>query len=97
MTEKELITLTTTLFNGGSVFQMPRALVKGLLEAHSEAVGVALEAGEDVPITGLGKLKPSVRKAYLGRNLSTGLECEVAEKRVVRFRASAALKNSLNQ
>lgn len=64
---------------------------KKALDATLEAISDALRAGDKVQLVGLGTFSTSVRPARQGRNPQTGEAVQIAEKKVVRFKASNGL------
>lgn len=54
-----------------------------------------LQKGDDVAITGFGSFKVMKRKARKGRNPRTGKEMQIPAKKVVKFSAGKALKESM--
>lgn len=77
---------------GGKV---SKAGIKDTLEALGSVATNALAAGDDVPLAGLGKLKPSTRAARAGRNIRTGEPITIAARKVVKFSASSALSGKI--
>lgn len=61
-----------------------------------DAIGTLLAAGEEVNITGIGKLKVTRTKARTARNPQTGATVNVPAKNVVKFTMSSKLKAALN-
>jgi len=53
--------------------------------------------GDDISVPGFGKFSTSIRSARTCRNPQTGEPMEVPEKRVPKFKAASALKQSLLQ
>ncbi len=66
---------------------------KKALEAFIGATGEALKAGDRVALVGFGSFSVSTRAARKGRNPQTGKEIDIAEKKVVKFKAGADLSN----
>jgi DNA-binding protein HU-beta len=95
MTKKELI---DTIHNELQVAGVPisKGHVAAVLEQLGEVATRTLKGGDDVPLPGLGKLKPAERAARAGRNPATGLPMEVPAKRLVRFSEAKALSDALN-
>jgi DNA-binding protein HU-beta len=95
VTQKELI---DTIHNELQVAGVPisKAHVSAVLEQFGEVATRALKRGFDVPLPGLGKLKPATRAARAGRNPATGLPMQVPAKRLVRFSEVKALSDALN-
>ena len=95
ITKKELIdTIHNDLQVGGT--PISKAHVAAVLEQLGEVTTNALAHGFDVPLPGLGKLKPTERAARTGRNPATGLPMEVPGKRLVKFSEAKALSDALN-
>ncbi len=57
----------------------------------------SLESGERTTLVGLGTFQVSERKARMGRNPHTGAAIHIPAKKVVRFRASKDLEQTLNR
>jgi len=95
VTQKELI---DTIHNELQVTGTPisKSHVAAVLERLGEVATLGLKQGFDVPLPGLGKLKPSERAARTGRNPATGLAMEIPAKRLVKFSEAKALSDSLN-
>lgn len=53
-----------------------------------QAILAELQHNREVPIDGVGKLKPAVRAARKGRNPQTGEEMEIPEKQTVKLAVS---------
>lgn len=66
-----------------------------MVEAILDAMGAALERGENVKITGFGTFVLRDKGARVGRNPKTGEETPIAPRRVVTFRASGVLKDKI--
>ena len=66
------------------------------VESFLEGVAKALKKGGSVTLVGFGSFKTSVRKARMGRNPQTGAEVKIPKRKVARFSAGKALKESLN-
>jgi integration host factor subunit alpha len=64
--------------------------------ATFEILKTALEAGEDVLITGFGKFTVRDKAARVGRNPKTGEPLTIEPRRVVSFKYSEALKDAVN-
>ncbi len=60
------------------------------------AVKDALAKGEKVSLVGFGTFSVSERKARKGRNPQTGKEIKIAARKVPKFTAGKALKQSVN-
>lgn len=59
--------------------------VEAVWNALQEAIRAELKAGEEVTITGVGKLKPAIRAARTGRNPQTGQAIDIPEKETVKL------------
>ena len=66
------------------------------VESLLEGVSKALKKGGSVTLVGFGTFKTSVRKARMGRNPQTGAAVKIPKRKVARFTAGKALKDSLN-
>jgi integration host factor subunit alpha len=66
------------------------------VEATFEIIKKTLENGEDVLISGFGKLCVKDKGKRRGRNPGTGERLMLAERRVVTFKCSSVLKGKLN-
>ena len=55
-----------------------------------------LQRGEKIKISGFGNFVVREKKARLGRNPQTGESIEITPRRVLSFKASQVLKDSLN-
>lgn len=66
-----------------------------VLDAFAAAATEALQAGEEVVLPGIGKLKTKQSAARTGRNPATGEEMEIPAKTAVKFVAIKALKDAV--
>lgn len=66
------------------------------LDALIEAVGGALESGDQVALVGFGTFSVRTRAARTGRNPKTGEQIQIAEAKVPAFKAGKALKDACN-
>ena len=71
--------------------KMTKAEAKRALEAVITATTKALGKGDRVALIGFGSFSVSKRAARKGRNPQTGKEIKIAAKKVVKFKAGAAL------
>ena len=95
VTKKELIdTITYDLGVKGT--PISKTQVTAVLDQFGVVAARAFKCGFDVPLPGLGKLKPANRAARSGRNPATGLPMEVPAKRLVKFTEAKALSETLN-
>jgi len=67
-----------------------------LVESVFDIIKDTLAGGEDVKISGFGKLSIRDKTARRGRNPQTGNEIEISARRVLTFKSSQVLKKALN-
>ena len=67
----------------------------GAVDAVFAAITKALKKGADVTIVGFGTFKVAKRAARMGRNPQTGKEIKIKAKKVPKFTASKALKDTV--
>ena len=67
-----------------------------LVESLLEIMKGALENGEDVLISGFGKLSLKEKDERKGRNPQTGADLMLRSRRVVRFKCSGVLRDKIN-
>nr|WP_308444341.1 HU family DNA-binding protein [Laribacter hongkongensis] len=72
-----------------------KADVTALLDALGDVTTERLQAGEDVPLPGIGKLVVKAKDARTGRNPKTGHTIQIPAKRVAAFSPAKALKDAL--
>ena len=68
---------------------------KDFIDAFCDAVTAQLVQGNDVKLSGFGSFEVRAKAARPGRNPKTGAPVPIAPRRVVTFKASAALKDKL--
>jgi integration host factor subunit alpha len=66
------------------------------VETLFEIIKQTLASGEDVLISGFGKLCVKHKAERRGRNPATGEDLMLAPRRVVTFKCSGKLRNSVN-
>ena len=66
------------------------------VESFIDGIVKTLKKGHSITFVGFGTFKTSVRKARMGRNPQTGAAVRIPKRRVARFSAGKALKDSLN-
>lgn len=66
------------------------------VEAVFETMKETLEGGDSIKISGFGKFEVRGKGKRVGRNPRTGIEIEIPERRVLRFKISQVLKTELN-
>jgi len=67
-----------------------------IVELVFETLKQILEQGEKVKISGFGNFVVREKKARVGRNPQTGTEIRISPRRVLTFKPSQILKNTLN-
>lgn len=70
---------------------------KDMVEAFFEVVRIALEAGEEVKLSGFGNFELRKKSERPGRNPKTGEEMPISARRVVTFHASQKLKSKVEE
>lgn len=68
---------------------------KNAVEVAIETIGKALKEGDKVSILGFGTFEVAIRPAHEGVNPSNGQKIQIAEKKVVKFKAGAALAEAV--
>lgn len=66
------------------------------LDSFVDAVGAALNEGEQVALVGFGTFSVRERAARSGRNPQTGETIEISAAKVPAFKPGKALKDSVN-
>ena len=74
---------------------LSRAESLDLVETILEKMSTALEAGENVKISGFGTFVLRDKRERVGRNPKTGIEVPITPRRVLTFRASQLLKERI--
>lgn len=69
---------------------------KEIVDQFFEEICLALEAGEEIKLSGFGNLRLRDKKARPGRNPKTGEERTISARRVVTFRPGKKLKVRLD-
>ncbi len=67
------------------------------VEAILELMKESLEDGETVKISGFGKFAVREKPSRIGRNPQTGEEIEITARRVLTFKASQVLRETLQE
>jgi len=65
------------------------------LDAVTDAISMALAAGEKLTLTGFGTFEVIARAARIGRNPKTGKELKIAASKSPKFRAGQTLKDAV--
>jgi DNA-binding protein HU-beta len=66
------------------------------VDSFIEGIAKSLKKGQPITFVGFGTFKTAQRKARTARNPQTGAAIKIPKRRVVRFSAGKALKQSLN-
>lgn len=67
-----------------------------IVESVFDTMKETLRGGEKIKISGFGNFVVREKKKRMGRNPQTGTPIVIAERRVLTFKPSQVLKNSLN-
>ena len=67
-----------------------------IVEMVFETIKLTLAQGEKIKISGFGNFVVREKKARIGRNPQTGIEIRISPRRVLTFKPSQVLKNSIN-
>jgi integration host factor subunit alpha len=68
-----------------------------IVELVFEIIKQTLEAGEKIKIAGFGNFVVREKKSRRGRNPQTGQEIRISARKVLTFKPSQVLKNTLNE
>lgn len=68
-----------------------------IVELIFDTIKDTLEKGEKIKISGFGNFVVRAKRPRMGRNPQTGEEIEISARRVLTFRPSQILKQSLNR
>ena len=74
---------------------LSKADSKKALDSFIKAVAESLKKGDKIALVGFGSFSTSTRSARTGRNPQTGKTIDIAEKKVVRFKAGNELTDSV--
>ena len=74
---------------------LPKVGIENTLKLLGEVVQLALGAGDDVTLPGIGKLSVKANAARTGRNPRTGVEVAIPAKNSPKFSASKSLKDAV--
>ena len=72
-----------------------RARAAAAVDSFFDGITKALKKGDSITFVGFGTFKTSQRKARTARNPQTGAPIKIKARRVVRFTAGKALKNTV--
>jgi len=70
---------------------------QNIIEMIFDTIKQTLVEGESVKVSGFGTFNVKKKNARRGRNPKTGSDLEITPRRVITFRASNHLKNSLEK
>ena len=76
--------------------QLSKKDAEAALKAFTDVVAEELKKGEKIQLVGFGTFEVSERAARTGRNPLTGKEITIAASKAPKFKASKALKDSVN-
>jgi len=68
-----------------------------IVDRFFEVVKETLAKDEDVKISGLGKFRVKQKRARRGSNPRTGVEMEIARRKVLLFKLSGVLNDRINK
>ena len=68
-----------------------------IVEAVLQMMKEAMQSGEKIKISGFGNFVVREKRARMGRNPQTGEAIEIEPRRVLTFKASQVLKDSMNK
>ena len=74
---------------------LSRAESLDMVESILGKMSTALEAGENVKVSGFGTFVLRDKRERVGRNPKTGVEVPITPRRVLTFRASQLLKEKI--
>jgi DNA-binding protein HU-beta len=75
--------------------KISKAAAGKALDSVIKSISKALKKGDRVTLVGFGAFSVSKRKARMGRNPQTGEAIKIKAKKVPKFSAGKALKDSL--
>lgn len=76
--------------------KLSKADAQAAVDAVFSAITKELKSGGDVRLVGFGSFSVSKRAATTGRNPQTGAEVKIPARKVPKFAAGKALKDSVN-
>jgi DNA-binding protein HU-beta len=75
--------------------ELSKASAAAAVDSFIDGITKALKKGDSITFVGFGTFKTSQRKARTARNPQTGAPIKIKARRVVRFTAGKALKNTV--
>ncbi len=91
MTKAEIVEQVYTSLDGFSKKESAE-----IVDVVFEKIKETLERGEKIKISGFGNFVVRQKDERTGRNPQTGQEIKIAPRRVLTFKPSQVLKNSIN-
>jgi integration host factor subunit alpha len=76
--------------------EIPKTECINLIESFFDIIKVELVNGNDFMISGFGKWSVKQKRPRLGRNPHTGEQMIIDARRVVKFKPSVVLRNTIN-
>ena len=68
-----------------------------ITEGFLEAIVEGLVTDDKIAFIGFGTFEKKLRKGHLGRNPKTGIEIEIPEHNVVKFKVGSKLAEKVNE
>jgi len=68
---------------------------KKAIDAFIKTTGEQLKQGEKIALVGFGTFSVLERPARTGRNPQTGAKLEIAEKKIIKFKAGSELNDEV--
>ena len=75
--------------------ELSKTSASAAVDSFIDGITKALKKGDSITFVGFGTFKTSQRKARTARNPQTGAPIKIKARRVVRFTAGKALKNTV--
>jgi len=94
MTKADLVEAVHTRLDGQ--VRISKRDSADLVDTLFESIKVALTKGDKLKVSGFGNFVVREKRPRVGRNPRTGTEITITERRVLTFKASQVLKNTLN-
>jgi DNA-binding protein HU-beta len=74
-----------------------RSDVRLVITAANETLAEYLNKGEEVCLTGIGRIRPTIKKGRMGRNPKTGEPLMIPDKIKLQFTLAKSLKASVEK
>lgn len=75
--------------------KLPKASCKKAVESFVRSITQTLKGGKSVVLTGFGTFTVTKRKSRTGINPATGKKMQIPAKKVAKFKAGKALRDSV--